>query len=216
MERISEEYEQKRKNKNDYMREYMRKRNQKLKQQIQQPTFEFQLDSAPLEFDYNSLNNFFQMLCEVYKQNVKHKIGKYIKNKEDIRNHFINSILFILNGGKEIDRIITPYGIIPNLEDENDIGEENEVKYNVRKDEEEGLVDNNLTPIKQNIENDDSEETDEDDSEYTLVYDVEDDTEDDERQDTKRVIEQETQPINLYEYFKKKLYKIWSDYGKSK
>jgi hypothetical protein len=136
MERIPEEYEQKRKNRNDYMREYMRKRNQNLKQQIQQPTFIFQLDNAPLEFDNDSLNNFFQILCEVYKQNVKHKVGKYIKNKEDIPNHFINSILFILNGGKEVDRILTPYGIIPNLEDENNISVESEINYYVKKDEE--------------------------------------------------------------------------------
>jgi predicted metal-dependent hydrolase len=100
VERISEEYEQKRKNRNDYMREYIRKRKEKLKQQIQQQTFVFQLDNAPLEFDYNSLEKLFQILIDLYKQNVEHGIGKYIRNKEDIRNNFINSILLILNGGK--------------------------------------------------------------------------------------------------------------------
>jgi hypothetical protein len=58
MEKLNE-YEQKRKNKNDHMREYMRKRNQKLRQQIQRPTFIFMLESAPLEFDYDSLESFF-------------------------------------------------------------------------------------------------------------------------------------------------------------
>jgi hypothetical protein len=49
MERLNE-YEQKRKNKNDYMREYMRKRNQKLRQQTQHPTFIFMLENAPRMF----------------------------------------------------------------------------------------------------------------------------------------------------------------------
>jgi hypothetical protein len=71
------------------MREYIRKKNQKLKQQIQQPTYVFQLDNAPLEFDNNSLDMFFQMLYEIYKQNVGHKTGKYIKSKEVIHNNFI-------------------------------------------------------------------------------------------------------------------------------
>ena len=214
MERILEEYEQKRKSKNKYMREYMRKRNQKLKQQIQQPTFVFQLDNAPLEFDYNSLNNFFQMLCEVYKQNVKHKIGKYIKNKEDIRNHFINSILHILDGGK-VYRILTPYGVIPNLEDVNDISVESEINYYAKKDEKGGLRNINLAQIKQNIENGDNEDIYEDEndkekdvSKYTTVYDIENDKEN-EKQNTNHHIEQEVQPVNFYDNFKKKWYPEW-------
>ena len=112
----------------------MRKRNQKLKQQIQYPTYVFELDSAPLEFDINSLDNFFQMLYEIYKQNVGREVGKYIKDKEGIRNNFVNSILQILDGGK-VDRMLTPYGIIPNLEDENDINVESEINYYAKKDE---------------------------------------------------------------------------------
>ena len=169
MEGLSEEYEQKRKNRNDYMREYMRKRNQKLKQQMQHPTFVFKLDNAPLEFDYNSLEKFFEILVDVYKENVEHKIGKYVKDKEGIRNHFINCILQILDGGK-VYRMLTPYGVLPNVEDENESSIESE---------EGGLEDNNLVLIKQNIENGDMEEIDEDEnnkkkdiSEYTTVYDI--------------------------------------------
>ena len=195
MERIFDDvYDQKRKKRNEYMREYMRKKNEKIRKQIQQPTYVFPLDNALLEFDLESLANFFQRLYEVYKQHVGHTVGEYLRNKEDIRDYFTNSILFILNGGKEVARILTPYGVIPNIEEENNISAESERKYNVKK-EEGGLGDINLELNKQNIENEDSDE----------IYDTEDDTE----QNVQHVLEKETQPVKFSDNFKKRWYPEW-------
>jgi hypothetical protein len=79
--------------------------------------------------------------------------------------------------------MLSPYGIIPNIEDENDISVESETNYYVKKDEEAGLGNINLVQIKQNIENGDSEEIYEDENDkkknvlkYTSVYNIEDDT----------------------------------------
>jgi hypothetical protein len=58
------------------MREYMRKRNQKLKQQMQHSTFVFEPDNTPLQLVCTSFEKFFEILVDVYKQNVGHKIGK--------------------------------------------------------------------------------------------------------------------------------------------
>jgi hypothetical protein len=40
--------------------------------------------------------------------------------------------LFILNGGKE-DRILTLYGIIPNVENVNDISVKNKINYYIKR-----------------------------------------------------------------------------------
>jgi hypothetical protein len=216
-------YEKKIKNKNDYMREYMRKRNQKLKQQIQRPTFMFMLENAPLEFDYDSLDGFFRSLYEVYKQKIGSKSKlKYLRTKEDMRDQFINSILLILSGEREIDRMLTPYGVIPNIEDESGITIKNEKKYDVK--EEEGgrardnltQIKNSLTQIKHNFEKGDHEDIDEDEDEDEdeIIDEVE--VEDDAPVFIKKYADdniERQEPINPFGIFKR----IYTDFwGRSK
>jgi hypothetical protein len=138
------------------------------------------LENVPLEFDYGSLEGFFQALCEVYKQNIASKsMIRYLRTKEEIRDQFINSILLILSGGREIVRMLTPYGTIPNIENESEITIESEKKYDAKEGEGSPTTDN-LTQTKRNFEKDIradiDKDIDENEDEDIDEYELEDDT----------------------------------------
>jgi hypothetical protein len=90
----------------------------------------------------------------------------------------MNAILLILSGEREIDRMLTPFGLIPNIENienKSEITIESEKKYDAKEGEGVPLSDN-LEKIKYKFENNDREDTDEDEDEVIDEDEVEDST----------------------------------------